>query len=300
MLLLEFSCTPYQARTVVARKILLTYLDQHPESILWKQYKGCQKKHTRLFTTVLRAWVFLQVHKNKVLRRYSYRRSWKHETKNAPYMFSGAASVPRQACAWATQQQWGPEPGSIPPLVCTACRPLEPGTSPAACVGTKTQQTMVRIQKGPLASEGRPNHRLPVSSSRHKHFVKRELSMQVLLDDIDPFGIPRLIVQLLTEHTREIFGLQLVLCWTRQGSWRGVNSGIKMTPESFHVPRNRKKREGIKNWERHLTDLKLPLVLLLLDLPTRQIEPRASSEGRRNSLLAPQPHLEQSSSKFSC
>lgn len=36
--------------------------------------------------------------------------------------------------------------------------------------------------------------------------------MQVLLDDIDPFGIPRLIVQLLTEHTREIFGLQLVLC----------------------------------------------------------------------------------------
>lgn len=43
--------------------------------------------------------------------------------------------------------------------------------------------------------------------------------MQVLLDDIDPFGIPRLIIQLLTEHTGEVFGLRLVL-------WRGVNGGI--------------------------------------------------------------------------
>lgn len=114
--------------------------------------------------------------------------------------------------------------------------------------------------------------------------------MQVLLDDIDPLGIPRLIIQLLTEHTGETFGLRLVL-------WPGVNGGIKMTPESFHALGNKEKR---RNKDPRETDLKLRLVLLLLDLPARQIEPRASSEGRRNSLLAPQPHLEQSCSKFSC
>lgn len=96
-----------------------------------------EKTHTALHHSSERMGVFNAVHKYKMLRRYSYRRSWKREIKNAPYMFSGAASVPQQACAWATQQQWGPEPGSIPPLVCTACRPLEPGTSPAACAGAK-------------------------------------------------------------------------------------------------------------------------------------------------------------------
>lgn len=146
------------------------------------------------------------------------------------------------------------------------------------------------MQKGPWSSEARRDNRLPVSSSGHKHFVKGELPMQVLLDDVDPFGIPRLIIQLLTEHTEEILGFRPL---------RGVNGGRKMTPGRFQVPRNRKEREEIKrNRERHLTDLKLSLVLLSLDLPTRQIEPRASSQGRRNPLLAPQPHLEQSCSKF--
>lgn len=32
--LLGFSRKPYQAGAVVARKVLLTYLDQHPEGIL--------------------------------------------------------------------------------------------------------------------------------------------------------------------------------------------------------------------------------------------------------------------------
>lgn len=49
-------------------------------------------------------------------------------------------TVPQQACAWATQQQWEPEPGSIPPLVWRECKPWEHGTGPAAC-DESTQQT---------------------------------------------------------------------------------------------------------------------------------------------------------------
>lgn len=45
--------------------------------------------------------------------------------------------IPQQAYAWAVQQQWEPELGSIPPLVCTECRPWEHGTGPAACRGSQ-------------------------------------------------------------------------------------------------------------------------------------------------------------------
>lgn len=53
-----------------------------------------------------------------------------------------------------------------------------------------------------------------------------------------------------------------------------------------------------KKWKRQVADLELSVVLLFLDFPSRQIEPCASSEGRRNSLLAPQPHLNQETKEF--
>lgn len=46
-----------------------------------------------------------------------------------------------------------------------------------------------------------------------------------------------------------------------------------------------------RKWKRPLSDLKLSLVLLFLHLPPWQVEPCTASEGRRDSLLAPQPHL---------
>lgn len=44
---------------------------------------------------------------------------------------------------------------------------------------------------------------LPMSSPRHKHLMERKLSMKVLLDDINPFGVTRLAIQLLTKQMNQ-------------------------------------------------------------------------------------------------
>lgn len=151
------------------------------------------------------------------------------------------SAAPRQACAWVTQQRWGPEPGSIPPPVCTGCRPLEPGTGPAACGRRKPPQTMVSIQKRALEMRGR---RLPVSSPWHKHFVKGKLPMQVFLNDIHPFGIPGLIIQLLTEHTKGQSADWNRLCHFTDSIWCWAEYLSVLSQESRGVKTGRVKADG--------------------------------------------------------
>lgn len=52
-----------------------------------------------------------------------------------------------------------------------------------------------------------------------------------------------------------------------------------------------------RNWKRHLSHLKLSMVLLFLDLPSRQIEPCSTPECGRDSFLASQPHLSHKGTK---
>ncbi len=59
------------------------------------------------------------------------------------------------------------------------------------------------------------------------------------------------------------------------------------------------KKAARRKWKKQLSDLKLSSVLLSLHLPSRQIEPCTASEGRRDSFLAPQPHLIRRRNKIS-
>lgn len=69
-----------------------------------------------------------------------------HQRRRFMWGLQRREGIPQQAYAWATQRQWEPELGSIPPLVCTECRPWEHETGPAACRGWKHTQQLRQSQ----------------------------------------------------------------------------------------------------------------------------------------------------------
>lgn len=147
---------------------------------------------------------------------------------------------------------------------------------------------------------------VPVSSPGHKHLVERKLSMEVFLDHVHPFGVSRLAIQLLehilkinTQWDRALYSTQWAF-WEPNPyhfhfskihskrfcislSWNPPTVSVAISKE-FQVRHKRK-------WNRNISDLKLSLILLFLHLSSRQVEPRAASQRRRDSLLAAQPHL---------
>lgn len=185
--------------------------------------------------------------------------------------------VPLLACASAAQQRWGPGPDSSPPPVGAGCRPSAHWTGPAAWMDRQTEENRelemdqwIQTAQQLQAASFSPGRHSPVTSSGCKHFMERELSVQIPLNDVDPLRVPRLAVQLLgTKKTQamnaisQLLQMLLCLCGKRLQSTLATRAA----------------------------DLELPLILLPLYFGSSKVEPGSAPQGWWDSLLAALFHL---------
>ena len=121
------ACATHQARTEVARDVLLTNGHQAPEGLALNEA--------------------VRVSSESAVSRSSMRHSpgqdWSSPWRTSHKWPPGTRRPAQQACASAGRRQLGPGPGSSRPGGCGSCRPSARWTGPSGCKGESTVRSSV-------------------------------------------------------------------------------------------------------------------------------------------------------------